>query len=162
MRRNRWQSQWGGRGEFKKKNKLRGNMLMAAQLGDNYIPGHYKLKILLMRQIRVWWISCFPSTPPLHFLCSRCHHRCLFNFKSCLLSNNFPVFATGSPESLICSPMKSLACVLLESSGHRWHITRQSAGWDRDPVGCCPTVAVCGQRAALPAPGCCWEVRFCW
>ena len=119
MRRNRWQSQWGGRGEFKKKNKLRGNMLMAAQLGDNYIPGHYKLKILLMRQIRVWWISCFPSTPPLHFLCSRCHHRRLFNFKSCLLSNNFPVFAIGSPESLICSPMKSLACVLLESSGHR-------------------------------------------
>lgn len=40
-------------GERSWKKKVRGNMVMAAQLGDNYIPGHYKLKILLMRQIRV-------------------------------------------------------------------------------------------------------------
>lgn len=169
MRRNWWQSQWGGREEFfffkRERERERGSMLMAAQLGDNYIPGHYKLKILLMRQIWVWWISCFPSTPPSRppFLCSCCHHCCLFNFKSCLLSNNSPVFAAGSPESLICSSMKASACSGLSAAAAWWPwVTHQSGHCTlraRDPAGCCPAVAA---RWRVTSGAACPAVQFCW
>lgn len=52
-----FQVRWDRRARAKKQV----NMVMAAQVGDNCIPGPYKLKIHPVRQIQVWWILCFSS-----------------------------------------------------------------------------------------------------
>lgn len=59
-----------------------------------------------MRQIRVWWISCFPSAPSC-FPRSCCHQCCLFHFKSCLPSDHSHSSAASSQERHFCSPTKS-------------------------------------------------------
>lgn len=66
----RWErgmaKQGGGWGRESQNTQARSNVVLHAQLGDNYIPGHYKLKTLLMRQIHVWWILEFLCSPPPH------------------------------------------------------------------------------------------------